>query len=142
MKYGIAFLVLVTGCAALPHFHPSSPCRAQDHNAGWLLERARSWVAPADSSDAAMADTLRVPRAPISAVEWVSDPSVCARAVEAYRQTSGRPEGVSGRAYVIRAGRVYVVLDPEFSCIAGRPVEGYTTAIFDANWRLLSRLGG
>jgi hypothetical protein len=142
MQYRIALLAFLTGCTALSRLHSSSPCRAQDENAGWLLERARSWVAPADSTDAAMADSLRVPRAPIASVQWVADPAICARAAEAYRLTSGRPEGVSGRVYVIRAGQVYVVLDPEFSYLARRPVEGYTTAIFDADWRLLGLLGG
>lgn len=46
----------------------------------------------------------------------------------------------SGRAYVIRAGSAYVVLDPEFWYDPTHQV--YTTAIFDTEWKLLSLLGG
>ena len=142
MRYSLALLLLATGCATLIRARATSACRAQDENTEWLLERARSLVAPTDSVGAAGADSLHVPRASASSVQWVFDPAICARALAAYRATSGRPDGVSERVYVIRAGQVYVVLDPEFAYLPGRPVELYTTAIFDADWRLLSLLAG
>lgn len=105
------------------------------------MERVRSWVAPTDSIGAAFADSLQVPRSPASQVRWVSDAALCARALDAYRRTSGRPAGVSHRVYLIEAGSVYVVLDPDYSFQPGPP-QLYTTAIFDRSWRLLAHLAG
>jgi len=135
-------LVVLIGAFACASLHPrgGDACRPGDDNASWLLERVRQWVAPSDSVEAAMADSLRVPRGPVSKIRWVVDGPLCARAAAAYRQTSGRPAGVSGRVYLIDAGTVYVVLDPEYWYEPGS--QTYTTAIFDRRWHLLGHVGG
>ena len=140
MRYGLSLALLSTACGTMQRASVSTSCRPRDETAGWLLERARDWVSPQDSVGAALADSLRVPRARRSQVQWIIDPAICARAAEAYRQTSGRPEGVSGRVYVVRAGQVYIVLDPDFSHQPGE--RAYTTAIFNAHWQLLTHVGG
>jgi hypothetical protein len=138
-----AFLLVIAlagACASLRARSAANECRPRDKNAPWLLDQVESWIAPKDSSAAAMADSLRVPRARPQEIHWVDEPAVCARAMSAYRQVIGRPENSSGRAYVIRAGQAYIVLDPEFWYDPSYHV--YTTAIFDSRWRLLSLLAG
>lgn len=136
----IGVLLVTIGCASLRARSASNECRAKDGNADWLLERVHAWIAPKDSSEAATADSLRVPRAPAADVRWVTESAECARAMDAYRRVIGRPQNSSGRAYVIRAGSAFVVLDPEFWYDPTHQV--YTTAIFDTEWKLLSLLSG
>ena len=139
MRLAIVAIVGALACASLPR-RSSNACRQPDEKAGWLLERVQHWVAPTDSDEAAMADSLRVPRGALNEISWILDGALCARAAAAYRETSGRPEGVSGRVYLIKAGKVYVVLDPEFWYQPGSQL--YTMAIFDRRWHLLAHVGG
>jgi len=140
MRLAAIIPLLAIGCTTL-HLGARNSCRPPDENAAWLLERAEYWIAPVDSVDALMADSLHVPRANPSQIRWVREGPLCAAAAHAYRATSGRPSGVSGRVYLIDAGAVYVVLDPEYSYEPG-PVQLYSIAIFDRHWRLLAHVAG
>ena len=140
MRPASFILVGTIACASLHARSNKTSCRPPDANTAWLLERVQHWVAPADSLEAVIADSLRVPRAEPRQVRWISAGVLCTRAATAYRESSGRPEGVSGRVYLIDAGSVFVVLDPEFWYQPGAQL--YTTAIFDRRWHLLAHVSG
>src|SRR5678815_1934459 len=90
----------------------TSACRAASETAGNLLVTIRLYAI--DSAYAGDAAFLKIPRVPATAMHVVSEPLLCRAAVDAYRKVCGRPEGTSGRVQVVRAGDVYVVLDPDF----------------------------
>lgn len=115
-------------------------CRPADSLSTDMIDEIVQYTAATDSAWKATRDALSLPAAAASEVVLITKEATCRSAVSAYRTQAQRDGGVglSGRAYVVKAGKsTYVVWDPDYVYNPSLPERLHMT--FDSHWRLLSR---
>ncbi len=120
----LAFLVLLgaraTGAQA------QSLCLPDDLHAQTILLQLKLHVSSTLPGNAARRDSLHLAPVDTSSSEVVSDPAVCNSAIHGYdlyiqrmKPSYVAPKHPTRRAYVVRVGYLWAVLDPDRSMMAG-----------------------
>ena len=113
----MALLVAVLGCVgsspvATPSPEPSiPPCYRPNGTTALLLGSFQHIVSGTDSITAKERGNHGLPQGPSSSVSVVTDETICAKLLNAYRTMGPFPSGVVKQVYAFQVGQVYVVVD-------------------------------
>jgi hypothetical protein len=112
----LLFVGLVPGCVAA---QAPSPCRPADATSGRVLLWLTDVVTGTDPALVQRRTAMGLPQVPASQISYVTDKSVCSKAVTTYNSKAGyqtgapgASEALSGRLYVFKVGTAYVANDP------------------------------
>jgi hypothetical protein len=113
-------LAAVVALIALPltaFAQASSACRPADSTSTRMVKWVTNVVTGTDSGSVRQRTQMKLPQVAPTEISYVSDKTVCSKALSPYNANSGMQNGgvtvaPSGKLYVIKVGTVYVVNDP------------------------------
>lgn len=116
-----------------------SACRPADSVSTYILRWVTQIATGTDSVYALQRSNMRIPQVPASQITYVTDKTVCNKALSPYNANSvmqdastGTTVPPSGKVYVVKVGTVYVVHDP-----AKKAGEFMLFVTLDRQYRLL-----
>ena len=121
--------------------HAQGMCRAPDSTGEAFAREISEYANAASPGNAVVRDSLKLVSTPPDEIHLLQDERVCRRAADAYRrELTSAAETHTGRVYVLRTRKRFVVLDPDYHLVPTRapPYRPWIMVIFDEHWRPLS----
>lgn len=105
-----------------------------DSTGAYLLGKVRTLTAPRDTVYDAARRALGLPLVAAANVTLVTQSSICSKAAAAYAaKIAGAGGGLTGRVLVVKAGTMYVVLDPNYYLLASN--KQYRHMVMDSKFK-------
>jgi hypothetical protein len=117
--FTVAALMLLSLGSTVPAAAQASACRPADATSARMLQWVKGIATGSGAQQAALRAEMKIPLVSATQVTYVTDKTVCSKAVSPYNSitgigdsTAGTAIAPSGELYVVKAGTVYVVWDP------------------------------